>query len=422
MNESNIPDHEPVKKAKSVLVIVDGLGDLPIAALGDKTPLEAAETPVLDHLAGHGRYGLVDPIKAGKVPNTHSGTGLLMGVLPRQAGHLSRGPVEAAGAGRTLKPGEIAFRANFASMERRHGDLWVTDRRAGRVTDGTDELASVLKDIDLGDGVFGSLFSTDQHRGVLVLSGNGLDTAVKDSDPGSCSLPVALEMCRPKKPAAELTASKVDRFIDEAFQRLVQHPVNLSRLNRGKLPANGILTRGAGAHLELDSLMERFGISAAVITGCNTVRGLGRLLNFEALVDHRFTADEHTDLNAKVSAALNALEYHDMVFMHVKATDIFSHDCKPLHKRDFLEKLDRALEPLMNTRHVIAVGADHTTDSNTGFHTADPVPALICSPGSETSGPPVRFGENQCRRGNMDRQTNSEFFSEVLREMGYSVP
>ncbi len=422
MSKKRTSKKDSVKRSKSVLVIIDGLGDLPIPALGGKTPLEAAETPVLDHLARNGRYGMVDPIAAGKVPHTHSGTGLLMGVLPQQAAQLSRGPVEAAGAGRVLKPGEIAFRANFASMESRQGKLWVTDRRAGRVTHGTDELASVLKDIDLGDGVLGSLFSTDQHRGVLVLSGDGLDTALKDTDPGSRNLPIALENCRPKNPEAKFTASKIDRFIEEAFQRLVKHPVNASRLSEGKTPANGILTRGAGSHLKLDNLMERFGISVAVVTGCNTVRGLGRLLNFEALVDSRFSADEHTDLNAKVTTVLSALERHDMVFMHVKATDIFSHDCKPLLKRDFLEKLDNALEPLLRAGVVIAVGADHTTDSNTGFHTADPVPALIFSPEPGKSGSSVEFGESQCREGNMGRQTNSEFFTAVLRVMGYSAP
>lgn len=411
-----------MKPAKSVLVIIDGLGDLPIPGLNGKTPLEAAKTPVLDYMAGNGLCGLVDPIAAGKVPNTHSGTGLLMGVLPQQANHLSRGPVEAAGAGRVLKPGEIAFRANFASMEQRQGELWVTDRRAGRITSGTDELASVLRDIDLGDGIQASLFSTDQHRGVLVLSGDGLDVAVKDTDPGSCDLPAAIKRCVHKSPGAEMTASKVDRFVVEAFHRLADHPVNLSRLNQGEPPANGILTRGAGKHLKLDTPTERFGISAALITGCNTVRGLGRLLDFDAQADPRFTADEHTDLDAKVATVCSALKHHEMVFMHVKATDIFSHDRKPLHKRDFLEQLDGALKPLLHTGAVIAVGSDHTTDSNTGFHTADPVPALIFHPGSGNSGPHAGFGEQQCRTGNMHRQTNSEFFMTVLRTMGYTVP
>jgi len=103
------------------LLIIDGLGDLPIPELGGKTPLEAADTPVLDRLAGEGLYGLVDPIIPGEIPNTHSGAGMLLGLLPEQADRLKRGPVEASGAGRVLKAGEVACRAAFACRGRRHG-------------------------------------------------------------------------------------------------------------------------------------------------------------------------------------------------------------------------------------------------------------------------------------------------------------
>ena len=132
-----------VSHHKCALLIIDGLGDLPVPELDGKTPLEAAYTPVLDRLASGGLYGLVDPIIPGEIPNTHSGAGMLLGLLPEQAGRLKRGPVEASGAGRVLKAGEIAIRANFATLETRDEALWVTDRRAGRITAGTDELAAV---------------------------------------------------------------------------------------------------------------------------------------------------------------------------------------------------------------------------------------------------------------------------------------
>ena len=113
-----------------------------------------------------------------------------------------------------------------------------------------------------------------------------------------------------------------------------------------------------------------------------------------------------------------------MVFLHVKAPDICSHDRQPLAKRDFLQRLDAALAPLLETGIVIAIAADHTTNSNTGFHTADPVPALIWQPGSrqpDTSQTdvPVKFGEAACRQGNMERQLSNDFLMRVLRTMGY---
>jgi len=413
MNPSNIN--------KGVLLIIDGLGDLPIPALAGKTPLEAAHTPVLDRLAGSGLYGLVDPIIPGEIANTHSGTGMLMGLLSDQADRLCRGPVEAAGAGKVLEPGDVAVRANFASLEPLQNRFRVLDRRAGRITTRTDELAALLGDIDLGDHICGSLLSTDQHRGALILTGPGLDSSISDTDPGNKSMPARLKNCVALTPAAELTASKINRFIAEAHQRLVDHPINIARVSDGLLPANGILTRGAGTFFELDNTLLRLGLDVAVVSGCNTVRGLGRIFGFNAIVDSRFTATVNTDLHAKIATLVSALHDHDMVFIHVKAPDICSHDLQPLVKRDFLQRLDVSLQPLLKTGAVIAVAADHTTNSNTGFHTADPVPALIYEPKPGYAGAPVEFGESQCRQGNMERQLSGEFLSTVLQTMGYSL-
>jgi len=410
---------DPLLHSKCVLLIIDGLGDLPVPEFDGKTPLEAAHTPLLDQLAGAGRYGLLDPIKPGVIPNTHSGTGMLMGLLPEQADRLNRGPVEAAGAGLVLAPGDIAVRANFATIERRDGGFLITDRRAGRITAGTDELAAALKDVDLGDGIHANLLSTDQHRGVLVLSGPGLNASISDTDPRESVMPATLEACRPLSPEAELTAAKINLFIDEAYRRLVDHPINIARAGDGKPCATGIITRGAGAQFGLDHTLQKLGIRAAVVSGCNTVLGVGRVFGFDAITEQRFTATVETDLHAKVAAVVEALRDHDMVFIHVKAPDICSHDRHPRAKRDFLQRMDEALQPLLDTGTVIAVAADHTTDSNTGFHTSDPVPGLIWQPGSGRSGSPVRFGETACAQGNMERQLSSDFLLKVLLAMGY---
>jgi 2,3-bisphosphoglycerate-independent phosphoglycerate mutase len=404
---------------KCVLLIIDGLGDLPIPGLDGKTPLEAASTPVLDRLAAGGLYGLVDPIIPGEIPNTHSGAGMLLGLLPEQAGRLKRGPVEASGAGRVLLAGEIAVRANFATLEIRNDALWVTDRRAGRISSGTDELAALLTDVDLGDDVHANLVTTDQHRGVLVLSGPGLNASVSNTDPGDGAMPAALKLCEPMSPEAELTAGKINRFVDEAYRRLVDHPINIARISEGKPPANGLITRGAGARFSLDNILHAHGISAAVVSGCNTVRGLGRIFGFDTVSDPRFTAALDTDLEAKVAAVQSALRDHEMVYLHVKAPDICSHDLNPRAKRDFLQRLDQALAPLTEAGAIIAIAADHTTDSNSGFHTADPVPVLISQPGSEQTSSPVKFGEAACKQGNMPRQLSNEFLLKLIHTMGY---
>jgi 2,3-bisphosphoglycerate-independent phosphoglycerate mutase len=410
---------KPVRQ-KAVILIVDGLGDLPIERLGGQTPLEAARTPVLDALAAAGCHGLVDPILPGEIPDTDSGVGLLFGLPPEQANALQRGPVEASGAGRRLREGEIAVRANFATIEEREAGLWVSDRRAGRITGHVTELAAAIDGIDLGDGIRAEFRPTDQHRGVLVLGGVGLDAAVSDTDPGDAGNPGFVLESRPLRPSASLAADKINRFLREAHQRLRDHPVNLAREAAGRPPASGVITRGAGNWFRPANRLKAQGLRAAVVAGCNTVRGLARLFDFDTVCDAAFTADLETDLDGKVTAALAALHDHEIAYVHVKASDLCAHDREPLAKRDFLERLDRALAPLATAGVVVALSSDHTTDSNTGAHTADPVPSLIFDPSETTAaaGRSVNFGEAACRQGNLPRLRSFEFLDRVLARMG----
>jgi len=405
---------------KAVILIVDGLGDLPVAGLAGRTPLEAARTPVLDRLAAAGCYGLVDPIVPGEIPNTDSGVGLLFGLPPEQSGTLHRGPVEASGAGRRLQQGEIAVRANFATLEQRPDGLWVTDRRAGRITEHVDELARAIDGIELGDGLRADFRPTDQHRGVLILSGTGLDAAVSDTDPGDTGSPGLVPEAKPLQPSARLTAAKINLFLHEAHRRLVDHPVNRARVAAGQPPASGVITRGAGAGIRPTSRLEAQGLRAAVIAGCNTVLGLASLFDFDTVRDPAFTAALDTDLDGKVAAALAALQDHDIAYVHIKASDLCAHDRKPAAKRDFLERLDSALAPLASAGVIVALSSDHTTDSNTGAHTADPVPSLIFDPAGRRPGGESRpnFGEAACRQGNLPRLRSFEFLDRVLSKIG----
>lgn len=404
-------------KNKCILLVLDGLGDLPAPSLDGQTPLEAADTPVMNRLASAGLYGLVDPIGPGVTPNTHSGCGALFGVFPEELDLLKRGPIEAAGAGRPLQAGEIAVRANFATLALQDGRLMIFDRRAGRIAKETKELASALSGVDLGDGIIADLQSTDQHRCVLVLSGPGLDPRLGDTDPGDGEMPSAVKPCVPYSTQANFTAAKIDLFLEIAHQRLAVHPVNVERARLGLLPANGIITRGAGAGFDLHNAIRDSMLSAAVVAGCNTVIGLARTVGFEPKLDPRFTADEFTDLGAKIETAIAALQQHDMVFVHIKAPDLLAHDHQPGMKKEFLEQVDDAMKLLEEqVGLIIAVAADHSTDCNSGAHTADPIPALLCSPSrtvAETQ-PLINFGEKACADGSMPRLTSHDFVKIIL--------
>ena len=400
---------------RCVVLILDGLGDRPVPALGNRTPLEAARTPRLDHLAATGKCGLVDPIAPGRVPNTHTGVGVLFGLRPEQRGLLHRGPIEAAGAGIRLQPGDIAFRANLATLAPADDGLVVLDRRAGRVTDDAPLFAESLREVALGGGVVARFHATDQHRGALVLSGPGLSAAVTNTDPGDGAIPAPLKTCRAKEPEAARTAGLLQRYLWSAHEILRDHPLNRERVASGKLPVSGVITRGAGAYFELDGLLHSRGLRAALVVGCNTVAGLGRVFGLQVVREPGFTADRHTDVAGKLRAARRALGSRRLVYVHIKAPDLFAHDFEPADKRDFLESFDRALVELEDCGAAIAVSADHTTDSNSGAHTADPVPALFCPPGADRSPPAgFNFGEGACRERGVPRRDGHAFLAEIL--------
>jgi len=190
------------------------------------------------------------------------------------------------------------------------------------------------------------------------------------------------------------------------------------RLPQGVLKV--VITRGAGAWFRPANRLEAFGLSAAVVAGCNTVLGLARLFEFDTVEDPAFTAALDTDLEGKVTAALASLQNHDMTYVHVKASDLCAHDRNPLAKRDFLERLDGALAPLAAAGVVVALSSDHTTDSNTGAHTADPVPSLIFDPLRPPASPAqaINFGETACREGTLPRLRSFEFLDRILATMG----
>lgn len=405
---------------KSLLVILDGLGDYPSPALDGRTPLEAAATPNLDRLVAEGLCGLVDPLLPGVPVDTQTGTGVLLGLTPADVARLPRGPVEAAGVGLTLRPGDVALRCNFSTLQGNGRHFDVIDRRAGRIDEGTAALAEVINALGPMEGVFATLAPAAQHRAVLRLSGQGLSPAISDTDPGTAAPEARLLKCRAQRsedPAAVRTARALNRFLRRVSAVLADHPVNLARCERGLPPANGLLTRGAGGAHPIHNVLRHLDVSAAVVAGDRTALGLAALSGFTRISQPGFTCMADTDLDGKVAAALEALSSHDFVCVHVKATDVLSHDCDPKGKRRFLERLDAAFAPLFRQDIVIAVAADHTTSSRTGRHTGDPVPALLRAPGGRRDACTM-YAESESMRGGLGRISASGFLRSLLDASG----
>jgi 2,3-bisphosphoglycerate-independent phosphoglycerate mutase len=401
------------------MIILDGLGDRGIPAFGGKTPLEVAETPNMDRLASAGQCGMVDPLFPGMPVGTHTGICLLFGLSKQDTVKLARGPIEASGVGLKDNDQALFFRCNFATLKKRKDGYDIVDRRAGRINTGTESLAAEIDQIDLGEGITASLHPATQHRVVLQLEGANLSHEISNTDPEDQYRSKGLLPClaiNPEDAAAVRTARAVNRLMEIIYEKLSQHPVNQQRIEKNLPPANGIICRGAGRLPKVKPLLSQLKITPAVISGERTVLGLGELLGYDLLVNERFTASHDTDLNSKITAAITALDDHDLVYLHIKSTDIYSHDLDPTGKREMLQKIDDALAPLINDSLVIAITADHSTDSNTGRHSGDPIPSLIYSPLGRVDGCRA-FSELACSRGGLGRIDSSGFLLTMLDQM-----
>ncbi|MCJ7607837.1 MAG: 2,3-bisphosphoglycerate-independent phosphoglycerate mutase, partial [Thermoplasmata archaeon] len=361
-----------MNKKKMLLVVCDGMSDRPVHEFGDKTPLQVARTPAMDAIARNGVSGMMDVIAPGVIPGSDTAHLALFGYDPYKV-YTGRGPIEAAGAGIEMAKGDVAFRCNFATVD---SDMRVIDRRAGRIRDGTADLAKALTGMRIDD-VEMVFREGSEHRGVLVMKGPGLDHRVSEIDP---HVEGPLLESRPLVPEAAKTASALNEFARRSHETLENHPVNERRRAEGLPPANIVLPRGAGSVGELDPLEERFGIRGAGIAGVTLIKGICRLVGMDVVDVPGATGGLDTDYLEKAKAALRSLETHDLVFVNVKSSDVAGHDGDFRLKVQVIENIDGMLGTILKDLHedvIVAITADHSTPVTVRDHSADPVPVAI---------------------------------------------
>lgn len=373
--------HRPMTAKKILLVVCDGLSDRPVKEFDRKTPLQAAKKPAMDAIARHGISGIMDVIGPGIVPGSDTAHLALFGYDPYKT-YTGRGPIEAAGAGLVMERGDVAFRCNFATVDKSFN---VVDRRAGRIKFGTDELAKAVSGMTIGD-VTAILKEGTEHRAVLVLRGPGLDHRVTDVDPHREG-PI-LES-RPLVPEAKKTADAVNEFVRRSGEVLDHHPTNLNRVRDGLAPANAILPRGAGSTKGIERICEKTHMKCGAVVGVTLVKGLCRLVGMEVPEVKGATGGLDTDYMAKAEAALNLLKTHDFVFVNVKAGDVASHDGDFRTKVRVVENIDMMMGLILKEVHedvVVAITCDHSTPVSLKEHSADPVPIAVSGGGSRVDG------------------------------------
>ena len=354
--------------SKILLVVLDGAADRP--TFENKTPFRSASLPFLDQLAREGILGIMDVIGPGTPPGSDTAHLSLLGYSPKDV-YSGRGPFEAAEVGIDVKPGDIAFRGNFATVK----DGRVVDRRAGRISDTHLLAEAIRKQVHL-DAEF--IFKESAgHRAAFVLRGGGLSPSITDTDPHRAS---ALLQSKPTAAGApaEKTAKLVNDFTQQVCETLNDHPVNRKRVEAGELPANAILLRGAGAVPHLVPFEKRTGLKAAVIAATALVIGIGKLAGMDYVPTVGATGHVDSNIDGKVTNVNNALKTHSFVLLNIKGADEAGHDGDFDAKTQFLARVDTALSRLeIDESTLTVITADHTTAVGVREHSGDPVPFLV---------------------------------------------
>jgi 2,3-bisphosphoglycerate-independent phosphoglycerate mutase len=357
---------------KYVILVGDGMGDYPIPELGGKTPLEAAKTPSMDELARRGELGCARTIPPGKEPGSDIANLAIMGYDPVRY-HTGRAPLEAAALGVELGPQEVAFRCNLVTLRQENSKLIMEDYAAGHITsDEARELIGVLEGALGRDGR--RFYPGVSYRHLLVWTQG--DAAWRTYPPHDWT----------GKEVGHLMAGEAQPLWDlirASWPVLADQEVNRRRLAAGKKPATSIWLWGQGRPPQMPTLKERFGLTGAVISAVDLIRGIGKYAGLTPIIVPGATGFLDTNYAGKVAAALDALREMDLVFVHVEAPDEAGHIGELKFKLQAIEDFDAHVVGPMRAGldkqgdYRLLVLCDHFTPLALRTHTNEPVPFIL---------------------------------------------
>ncbi|MBU4564547.1 MAG: cofactor-independent phosphoglycerate mutase [Desulfarculus sp.] len=359
---------------KYLILVGDGMGDLPLAELDGRTPLQAASTPNMDRLAREGVLGLTQTVPPGKEPGSDTANMSLLGYDPAIF-HTGRSPIEAAAMGVDLAPGEIAFRCNLVTLDHTGGQTVMAEYAAGHIDSPT--AARLIESLDRKLGREGLRFYPGvSYRHLLVWKDGPLKAAtVPPHDRSGQSVDDVLNGGGGLELVTELTRA--------SWPLLKDHPANAERVAQGKPPANSIWLWGQGTKPSFTTYRDRFGLGGVAISAVDLIKGLGVLAGLDPVEVEGATGWLDTNYAGKVAAALKGLEQGDVAYVHVEAPDEASHGGDLKLKMQAIEDFDRlAVGPLIQGLagvgpHRVLLATDHFTPISTRTHGTQAVPYVL---------------------------------------------
>jgi 2,3-bisphosphoglycerate-independent phosphoglycerate mutase len=392
---------------KYVIIVPDGAADEPLKQFDNKTVIEAAKTPNMDKISEIGRQGLVRTVPKKMEPGSDVAQMSLLGYDPRKY-YTGRAPIEAAARNIKLSLDDWVFRCNLITI----ADGEMADHSAGHIS--TAEAESLIKELDEHLGSEQICFHTGvSYRHLLVFK--GIDFDVRTYPPHD-NIGTAIDKILPRGKGAELLIDLMAR----SQQIFVNHDINKVRRDLDENQVSSIWLWGQGQRAQMEPFQKRFGLRGVTITAVDLVRGLSKLIGFDLIEVPGATGFVDTNYQGKGSAAIEALNEYDIVFVHIEAPDEAGHSGSPEMKKKAIEQIDKhivgpvfeALQSYKSWR--ILVMPDHPTPVGNGAHSPDLVPFALA--GDNISGIlHTTFGETNAAKSGFKIENGCELMEYFLK-------
>ena len=388
---------------KYLILLCDGMSDLPLEALNNKTPLEVANAPTMDFLAKSGYTGMVKTVPDTLAPGSDTANMSVMGYDP-EIFYTGRSPIEAISMGIDLEPGDVAFRTNLVTLsdDEKYEEKTMLDYSSDEIS--TQEAKEI---IDTVNQAFETseikFFAGKSYRHCMVWKNAPINgTLVPPHD----ILTQKIKSFLPVNKHYEI----IKTMMEKSFSLLKDHPINKIRESRGLRPANSIWIWGQGTKPALPKLTEKYGLKGSVITAVDLIFGLGICAGLDVVEVIGATGNIHTNFAGKAAAAINEFERgQDYIYLHVEAPDECGHrdelDNKILSIELIDEKILKPIYDYLMDKKVktgedfrMLITPDHPTPISLRTHTNDPVPFIIYASDGSLFNPSVVYSEKECQK------------------------
>ncbi|WP_026090038.1 alkaline phosphatase family protein [Candidatus Nitrosopumilus sediminis] len=413
-----------------IYVLLDGVGDLPHPDLDGKTPLEAANTPILDKIASNGAIGEVISVGKGIAPESDIAVFNMLGYKFKHADYVGRGVIEAIGIGIDFKDGDLALRGNYSTL---NDEGVIVDRRAGRHIEKADA-DGVAKEIEekvklTSPDVSVVVSPTIGHRVTVRIRKDSqkLSSRITNTDPAYSNIGgmgvakavgdfLKIEKCLPldDDEDSKFTANLVNEFSEKSIEIMKESQINKRRQKENKKQLSCILLRDAGnKYPNVIPINEKYAMNFSCIVDMPVEIGISEVLKMKA-----FEAGGLTDYEEKAKVAAKAMETQNAIYVHLKGPDEFGHDGDAIGKMKNIEEIDQRffktlVENIDSSKVAIIISADHSTPCINKGHSDDPVPVVVSGDFIKKDGT-TRMTEQQAKKGSIGLLQGAEVVEKSL--------